>query len=149
MKYLIRKCYHALLFISIHKRCLSKIHKTLKGKAPLFIIDLLYLHKPSRMFRSSSECLLQVGKSSTKFHGERSFAFSAANIWNKLPSKVRHAPSLEVFKSRHTCSRSIYVRNKCIFILHAIITTFCQNCCIFRIFDSLYFYVQCAQKSYY
>ena len=38
--------------------------------------------------------------STTKFYGDRSFAFAAANLWNKLPSQVRHAPSLGVFKSK-------------------------------------------------
>ena len=94
----------SLHWLPIHQRCVYKIllitFKALKGKAPAFITDLLYLHKPSRRLRSSSECLLQVGKSSTKFYGDRSFAFAAANLWNKLPSKVRHAPSLGVFKSK-------------------------------------------------
>ena len=80
------------------KMCVQNLlitFKALKG-----ITDLLYLHKPSRRLIFPSECLLQVGKSSTKFYDNRSYAFAAANLWNNLPSKVRHAPSLGVFKSK-------------------------------------------------
>ena len=93
--------------------------------------------------------MLQVGKSSTKFYGDRSFTFAAANLWNKLPSKIWHAPSLGVFKSKlktHlSCSRSISVRTNCILILHAIsITVYvCYIFTVYFIYAIYFMYLLC------
>ena len=94
----------SLHWLPIQQRTVYKIllitFKALKGMAPIFISDLLALYKPSRALRSSSDCRLSVINSSTKFYGNRSYAFAAANLWNKFPANIRHAPSLCIFKSK-------------------------------------------------
>jgi hypothetical protein len=107
----------SLHWLPIQQRAVYKIllitFKALKGMAPVFISDLLALYKPTRVLRSSSAYQLSVIKSSTKFYGERSYAFAAANLWNKLPASIRHASSLGIFKSKlkthlfqlHFCTR--------------------------------------------
>ncbi len=93
----------SLHWLPIQQRVMYKIllitFKALNGMAPAFISDLLALYKPSRTLRSSSARQLCVAKASTKFYGERSYSFAAANLWNKLPADIRHSYSLVHFKS--------------------------------------------------
>ena len=94
----------SLHWLPIQQRAVYKIllitFKALRGMAPAFISDLLSLYKPSRELRSSSDCQLRVIKSSTKFYGERSYAFAAAKLWNKLPPSIRHATNPGIFKAK-------------------------------------------------
>ena len=94
----------SLHWLPIQQRAVYKIllitFKALRGMAPAFISDLLALYKPSRVLRSSSDCQLRVIKSSTKFYGERSYAFAAAKLWNKLPTSIRHATNPGIFKAK-------------------------------------------------
>ncbi|KAJ8022747.1 hypothetical protein HOLleu_37732 [Holothuria leucospilota] len=68
--------------------------------APTFISDLLTVYQSSRTLRSSSSYHLTVVNCATKFYGNTSFAFAAAQLWNNLPANIGLAPSLGTFKSR-------------------------------------------------
>ena len=68
--------------------------------APVYLSDLLQLYTPSRDLRSSADArLLRRPFARTKSFGERAFCYQAPVVWNQLPHSVRHAPSLESFKS--------------------------------------------------
>lgn len=75
------------------------IFKALDSMAPIFISDLLSLYKPIRVLRSSSDYRLRVINSSTNVYGKRSYVSAFANAWNNLPSCIRLASSLGIFKS--------------------------------------------------
>ena len=94
----------SLHWLPIQQRTVYKLllitFKALDGTAPAFISDLLAIYQPPRTLRSSSECLLTSTTSSTKFYGQRSYRFAAANLWNNLPGEIRKASSLNIFKSK-------------------------------------------------
>ena len=74
--------------------------KALRGLAPVYIADLICVHVPPRSLRSSSECRLVVPRSRTKSYGDRTFAYAAADLWNKLPNDIRESASVNIFKSK-------------------------------------------------
>ena len=68
--------------------------------APAYLSDLVQLYTPSRSLRSSSDTrLLRQGRFKRKSHGFRSFSVYAPQLWNSLPTHIRHAPSITAFKS--------------------------------------------------
>ena len=61
----------------------------------LGLSDLLLVYTPKRNLRSSSDNrILCIHKLRTKTFGHRSFSFAAPQIWNSLPSELRHADSI-------------------------------------------------------
>ena len=94
----------SLHWLPVQQRAVYKIllitFKALQGMAPAYISDLLVLYEPKRVLRSSSKFQLRVVKSSTKFYGDRSYSYAAANLWNKLPPHIRDSPSVGIFKSK-------------------------------------------------
>ena len=72
--------------------------KCLHGLAPEYLSDLIEVYQPSRNLRSASQNLLK--KKTVKFVrlGEKSFSFSAPEVWNSLPLSLRNESSLNVFK---------------------------------------------------
>ncbi|XP_072046906.1 uncharacterized protein [Amphiura filiformis] len=93
-----------LHWLPIKQRVAYKImlvtYKALHGMSPVFISDIIHVYVPTRSLRSSAGCRLKVIKSSTKFYGDRSFAFAASKLWNDLPSEIRQATTLGIFQSR-------------------------------------------------
>jgi hypothetical protein len=67
--------------------------------APSYITDFIVPYKPHRELRSANRSLLVVPRTS-KSWGYRSFAFAGPFLWNKLPDYIKHAPSLDTFKSK-------------------------------------------------
>ena len=94
----------SLHWLPVKQRAIYKIllltYKALHGLSPVFISDLLHVHVPSRILRSSSECRLEVPRTRTKTYGDRTFTFAAADMWNKLPNDIRQAASVSMFKSK-------------------------------------------------
>ena len=75
------------------------VYKSLHGRAPKYISDMLDPYEPSRSLRTSGRGLLQGPRVRTK-HGEATFQYNAAKIWNSLPENVRQASTVTMFKSR-------------------------------------------------
>ena len=76
--------------------------------APEYLCELVSIRKLSRKLRSSSHPL-QVPVSRLNPYGDCAFNVAAPTLWNKLPTNIRNASSLENFKAllKHTCSRSL------------------------------------------
>ena len=93
-----------LHWLPIKKRILYKIllltFKSLNGLAPDYLRDLLVDYKPSRTLRSSSKHLLFVPKVRTKYYGGRAFSTCAPKYWNSLPTNIKQASSVEMFKKQ-------------------------------------------------
>ena len=72
--------------------------KCLNNLAPEYITSLVDRYHPTRELRSSQANLLSVQRFKYKTLGERSFAFSAPQLWNSLPLEIRMTDKLENFK---------------------------------------------------
>lgn len=81
-------------------KILMFVFRALHGLAPLYLSDILILHRPSRALRSSSQMVLDVPRSRYKQWGDRSFAVAAPKLWNSLPLSLRSVSDLPLFKSR-------------------------------------------------
>jgi hypothetical protein len=74
--------------------------KTLNGKGPKYISDLLTLYKPPRSLRSGSQMLLVEPVTNLVTFGGRSFSKAAPQLWNSLPLDIRESKSVEQFKGK-------------------------------------------------
>ena len=79
-------------------KILLLVYKSLHGKAPKYITDMVIRYTPSRPLRSANTERLIVPKVTTKTHGEAAFSFYAPNLWNTLPKSLRKASSVDIFK---------------------------------------------------
>ena len=71
--------------------------RALNGLAPIYIVDMLHRHRPTRALRSADNNDLQVPSTSSRY-GDRTFAASAPRLWNALPRELKIATSLISFK---------------------------------------------------
>ena len=74
--------------------------KALNGLAPPYLKDLLHPFIPARTLRSQNAGLLIVPRVGKCTLGGRAFSYRAPLLWNNLPSDIRGADSLSIFKSR-------------------------------------------------
>jgi hypothetical protein len=61
------------------------------GTGPLYLSDLVHTYTPTRQLRSSSDSTILSVPRFAKSFGERSFSFSAPNVWNSLPLPIRNS----------------------------------------------------------
>ena len=73
-------------------------YKAPHGLAHPYISELLHPYSTSRPLSSSDLGLLSIPCSLLKCKGDCAFAVRAPSLWNSLPSSVRSAESLNVFK---------------------------------------------------
>ena len=73
-------------------------YKVLTTNQPQYLRDLLVVQTNTRTLRSSSDIVLKVPRTKLKTAGDRAFSLAAPKIWNDLPSHVKKAASLAVFK---------------------------------------------------
>ncbi len=84
----------------INFKVLLLVFKSLNGLTPSYLSDLLIDHQPTRALRSANLRLLVVPRTRLKSRGDRAFAVAAPSLWNSLPTEIRTAPTLPIFKSR-------------------------------------------------
>ena len=82
----------------IQFKILLLVYKSIIGTAPSYLRKLLIDYAPSRTLRSTSKNLLQVPKTNMVSYGDRSFGVCAPKLWNQLPSDIRAAESVAIFK---------------------------------------------------
>merc|ERR1711917_64206 len=74
--------------------------RSIDGTGPQYLSNLINLYIPSRELRSSSDTrMLRIPTSRMKSNGLRSFTYKGPHTWNQLPENIRHASSLQSFKS--------------------------------------------------
>ena len=78
-------------------KILTYAYKCLNNMAPGYMTSLVNPYRPTRALRSVSETRLVIPRTRTRY-GERSFAHSAAVLWNALPTDIREARSLSSFQ---------------------------------------------------
>ena len=97
-----------------YKICLL-CFKSLHGTAPSYLSELLPTYVPARTLRSSSDMLCLKQNVLTKNnYGERAFSAIGPKFWNELPFHIRHAPTIECFKSLlkthlFKCAYDVYI----------------------------------------
>ncbi len=103
------------LFISLHWlpvaarikfKTLILAYRTTTGSAPSYFHSLLRIYIPSRSLRSASERRLVVPSQRGSKSLSRTFSFTIPGWWNNLPTPIRNAGSLSIFKQQlktHLC----------------------------------------------
>ncbi len=71
---------------------------TIFGSAPTYFHSLLRIYIPSRSLRSASERRLVVPSQRGSKSLSRTFSFTIPGWWNDLPTPIRNAGSLSIFK---------------------------------------------------
>jgi len=92
----------------INYKIAALVFRCLTGTAPIYLADLISVHRPTRPLRSSTQLLLSIPLSKSKNYGDRAFSIVAPTIWNSLPLELRLLPlypysntySLQIFLSR-------------------------------------------------
>lgn len=72
-------------------------YKCLNGLAPKYLVNLLTVYQPARSLRSESDNLLVVPRVNQSFYLNKSFSYTSADLWNKLPLHLKSLP-LDAFK---------------------------------------------------
>ncbi len=70
------------------------------GSAPSYFHSLLRIYIPSRILRSASEQRLVVPSQRGSKSLSRTFSFTVPGWWNDLPTPIRNAGSLSIFKQQ-------------------------------------------------
>ncbi len=103
------------LFISLHWlpvaahikfKTLMLANRTTTGSAPSYFYSLLRIYIPSRSLRSASVRRLVVPSQRGSKSLSRTFSFTVPGWWNNLPTPIRNAGSLSIFKQQlktHLC----------------------------------------------
>ncbi len=96
--------FHSLLRIYIPSRSPAYFHSLLRiyipSRSPTYFHSLLRIYIPSRSLRSASERRLVVSSQRGSKLLSRTFSFSIPGWWNDLPTPIRSAGSLSIFKQQ-------------------------------------------------
>ncbi len=97
------------LFVSLHWlpvaariqfKTLMLAYRTTTGSATTYFHSLLRIYIPSRSLRSASEQRLVVSSQRGSKSLSRTFSFTIPGWWNDLPTPIRNAGSLSMFKQQ-------------------------------------------------
>ncbi len=92
---------HALpVAARIKFKTLMLVYRTATGLAPTYFHSLMTIYISSRSLRSASEWRLVVPSQRGTKSLYRKFSFTVPGWWNELPTPIRYAGSLKMFK-RH------------------------------------------------
>ncbi len=91
------------LFLCDNKTAVDIImlaYRTTTGSAPSYFPSLLRIYIPSRSLISASERRLVVPSQRGSKSLSRTFSFTVPGRWNDLPTPIRNAGSLSIFKQQ-------------------------------------------------
>ncbi len=86
--------------ISVTSTLLQVPSQCYKYPAPSYFHSLLRIYIPSRSLRSASERRLVVPSQRGSKSLSRTFSFTIPGWWNNLPTPIRNAGSLSIFKQQ-------------------------------------------------
>lgn len=93
-----------LHWLPINQRIMYKIllltYKSLNGKAPSYLTDLLHIINFPIGLRSNDNNLLSIPATNFVRYGDRAFSHAAPSLWNKLPHHIRDSTSVDIFKCK-------------------------------------------------
>ncbi len=100
-------------------------YKTTTGSAPTYFHSLIRNYIPSRSLRSASERRLVVPSQRGSKSLSRTFSFTIPCWWNDLPTPIRNAGSLSIFKQQlkthlfqHYFTLHLHKKNNLFLYLH-------------------------------
>ncbi len=105
----LKRAHVTPLFISLHWlpvaaciqfKTLMIAYRTTTGSAPSYFHSLLRIYIPSRSLRSACERRLVVPSQRGSKSLSRTFSFTVPGRWNDLPTPIRNAGSLSIFKQQ-------------------------------------------------
>ncbi len=79
-------------------KTLMLVFRTATGSAPSYFHSLMTIYIPSRSLRSASERRFMVPSQRGSKSLSRMFSFTVPGCWNELPTPIRNAESLTIFK---------------------------------------------------
>ena len=82
----------------IDYKILLTTYKILNGFCPTYLTNQIHLSESRYHLRSTSSGLLRQPSYRTKNYGSRIFSFSSPHLWNSIPTTIRNAGSVEIFK---------------------------------------------------
>ena len=82
----------------IEFKVLLTTYKAINGLAPSYLTDLIPLGSQPRCLRSADFITLETRRTRLCTWGDRAFSAAAPSLWNALPSHIRQAESLPMFK---------------------------------------------------
>ena len=80
-----------------HFKVLELFHRAVNNCGPMYLCDLVSLHKPARFLRSAEKHLLVRPRTRCKVR-DTSFVTAAPDPWNDLPVSLREPTSKATFK---------------------------------------------------
>ncbi len=104
-----KRAHVTTLFISLHWllvaarikfKTLMLAYKTTTGSVPSYFHSLITIYIPSRSLRSASERRLVVPSQRGIKSLSRTFLFTVPGWWNELPTTIRNAEFLTIFKQQ-------------------------------------------------
>ncbi len=104
-----KRAHVTLLIVSLHWlpvaarikfKTLMLAYRTTTGSAPAYFHSLLRIYIPSRSLRSASERRLVVPSQRGSKSRSRTFSFTIPGWRNDLPTPIRNAGSLSIFKQQ-------------------------------------------------
>ncbi len=131
-------------------KTLMLAYRTTTGSAPAYFHSLLRIYIPSRSLRSASERRLVVPSQRGWKSLSRTFSFTVPGWWNDLPTPIRNAGSLSIFKQQlktcKTCQINIFYLSllpllACIYLNNAwdlVLRALPQFACLFKINRFMY-----------
>ncbi len=105
----LKRAHVTPLFVSLHWltvaariqfKSLMLAYRTTTGSAPKYFHSLLQINIPSRSLRSACERRLVVPSQRGSKSFSRTFSFTIPGWWNGLPTPIRNAGSLSIFKQQ-------------------------------------------------
>ena len=100
------ECLYALHWLPIWSRInhkiLTLIHKSIMGKAPEYLQNLLVVHRPGRpSLRSTSDTkLLVIPFARCETFAECSFSIQGSKLWNSLPDDLISERDTDISKRK-------------------------------------------------
>ena len=95
-----------LHWLPVNQRCKFKllflVFKSLHGRAPTYLRDMLTRQTPKRTTRSSINCELNlvVPFTSRKTFAARSFSVAGPKYWNELPTAIKSCTNIITFRKK-------------------------------------------------
>jgi len=84
----------------IQFKLLVLIHKVVKHKSPMYLLNSLTLYSPTRDLRSLNDVTFVVDEVRYKKYGGRRFSVYGAKLWNDLPRYIRTISSTVTFRKK-------------------------------------------------
>ena len=98
----LKKLHWLPISLRIKYKVLTMLYKSLHGQSPHYIRAMVEFHTPERTGLRSDKIfqLLKVPNLKRKTFAARSYSVVAPMWWNELPSSIKRADNIDIFKTK-------------------------------------------------